>query len=105
MDYDPKPMPLRNPRDVLEYLAKNGIQLPPEIMEWCPLKTDVMVPSHSGVFIHPQISALGMKLSLTAFVHSVLSYFRVAPSQLTVGAWRILLGFEALYNCFLLEAC
>ena len=46
-----------------------------------------------------------MKLPLSAFVCSVLVYFRVALSQSTVGAWRILLGFEARYNCFLLEAC
>ena len=76
------------------------------MVEWCPLKTDVTVaPPHDGVFIHPQILALGMKLPLTTFVHNVLSYFRVAPSQLTMGVWRILLGFEALCNRFLLEAC
>ena len=81
MDFNPKLMPLRSPRDVFEYLAKNDIQVPPEIMvESCPLKTDVtMAPPHDNIFI-PQILVLGMKLPLTAFVHNVLSYFRVAPS-------------------------
>ena len=60
---------------------------------------------YGGMFIHPQILALGMKLPLIAFIHNVLSYFRVALSQLTVGAWLILLRFEALCNCFLLEVC
>ena len=46
-----------------------------------------------------------MKLPLSAVVHSILRYFRVALSQLTVGAWRILLGVVALCNHFLLEAC
>ena len=45
-----------------------------------------------------------MKLPLTAFIHSILSYFRIALSQLMVGAWCILLGFKALCNCFLPEA-
>ena len=76
------------------------------MLEWCPLKMDVTVaPLHDGVFINPQILALWMKLSLATFVRSVLSYFRVAPSQLTVGAWHILLGFEALCNRFLPEVC
>ena len=57
------------------------------------------------MFIHPQILALRMKLPLIAFVHNVLSYFRVVPSQLTVGAWLVLFGFEALCNCFLPETC
>ena len=58
-------------------------------------------PPHGCVFIHRQILALGMKLLLTAFVNNILSYFRVTPSQLTVGAWRLLLSFEALCNHFL----
>jgi len=76
MDFDPKLTPLRSPSDVFEYLAKSDVQVPHEIMvEWCPLKTDVtVVPPHDNVFIHPQILVLGMKLPLTAFVHSVASY-------------------------------
>ena len=66
--FDPKLMPLPNLRDVFEYLAKNGVQVPPEIMvELCPLKTNVtVVPPNGVVFIHPLILALGMKLPLTA---------------------------------------
>ena len=80
-------MPLHSPRGVFEYLAKNGVQVPPEIMvKWCRLKTDITVAPHNGVFIHPQIVVLGMKLPLTAFIHSVLSHFKVIPSQLTMGA-------------------
>jgi len=35
---------------------------------------------HGGVFVHPQILALGMKPPLTAFVRIDLGYFRVALS-------------------------
>ena len=46
MYFDPKPIPLRSLKDIFEYLAKNDVEVPPEIMvEWCPLKTDVMVES------------------------------------------------------------
>jgi len=55
MNFDPNPMPLRSQRDVLDYLTKYDVELPNEIMmEWCPLKTDVMVaPLHGGVFVYP----------------------------------------------------
>ena len=56
------------------------------MVEWCPLKTNVTVAPHGSVFIHPQFLALGMKLPLTAFVRNILSYFKVAPSQLIMGA-------------------
>jgi len=50
-------------------------------VEWCPLKTNVTVaPPYGGMFIHPQILSLGMKLPLTAFIHSALCCFRVASS-------------------------
>jgi len=49
IDFDPKLMPLRSQRDILDYIAKNDVKLPDEILvEWCPLKTDVMVSSPVG---------------------------------------------------------
>ena len=55
INFGPKPTPLCSPRDVFDYLEKNGIQMLHDIMmDWCPLKTDVMMaPLHGGVFIHP----------------------------------------------------
>ena len=88
MDFDLKSTPLRSPRDVFEYLVKNGVQVPHEIMKWCPLKTDATVaPPHGDVLIHSQILALGIKLPLTAFVHSVLSYIR--GRSVTVDSGRV----------------
>ena len=44
IDLDPKLMPLRSQRDILDYIAKNDVKLPDKILvEWCPLKTNVMV--------------------------------------------------------------
>ena len=107
MNFDPKPTPLRSQKDVFEYLARYDVNLVEEFtVEWCPLKTDVMVAHpHGGVFIHPQILSLGMKLPLTDLVRNVLVFFKVALPQLTVGAWRVLLTFEVLCNRFLPKAC
>jgi len=57
------------------------------------------------MFIHPHILAPRMKLLLIAFIHSVLSYFRVASTLLKVDVWYILLGFKAICNRFLLKSC
>ena len=46
-----------------------------------------------------------MKLPLTTFVCSVLSFFRVTPSQFDGGSLASALRVEALTNCFLSEAC
>ena len=43
-----------------------------------PLEDGCDVVPHNGVFVHPKILALGMKLLLPAFIHNILSYFRVA---------------------------
>jgi len=55
--------------------------------------------------MHPQVLALGLKLLMTRFVHSVLTFYRVTPSQLSVVAWRTILAFEALCVLFTPEAC
>jgi len=80
MNFDSKSL-LCNQRDILDYLAKNDVKLPDEILvEWCPLKTDVtMARPLRGVRPSPN-PGLEMKLPLTAFVRNVLSYFRVALS-------------------------
>jgi len=42
---------------------------------------------------------------MTKFIHSVLSFYKVAPSQLSAVAWRTVLGFEALCDLYAPEAC
>ena len=37
---------------------------------------------------------------MTLFVCDVLVHFKIPPSQLTLGAWRPVLGFEALCAAF-----
>ena len=57
-------------------------------------------PLEDGVYLHPQILVLRLKVPLTNFVHEILSYFQATPSQLTAVAWRIVLSFEALCISF-----
>jgi len=64
------------------------VRLPSKIeVEWCSPETDVTVsPPIDGVYFHPQILALGVKLPLTSFVRDVLARFKVLPSQLHRGS-------------------
>ena len=42
---------------------------------------------------------------MTRFLRSVLTFYRVAPSQLLAMAWRMVLEFEALCALYPPEAC
>ena len=55
--------------------------------------------------MHPLILALGLKMPLTKFIRSILTHYRVTPSQLSGVAWRIVHGFEALCALSVPEAC
>ena len=81
MDFDPKTTKLHSQAEVDEYLTKNDVHLSPGIeVEFCPQGTYfALPPPNGGVYMHCQILALGLKLSLTKFVCSVLSHFRIAP--------------------------
>ena len=75
---------------LLEYLEKHRGPLPPGIeMEWCPLRQ--ISSSPKGVYFHPQVLTLRMQLSLPDFIHQVLSFYNIAPTQLTLGVWRTIL--------------
>ena len=55
--------------------------------------------------MHPLVLGLGLRLPTMKFVRSVLIFYRVAPSQLTVVAWQTILGFEALCKLYAFEVC
>ena len=63
------------------------------------------LPNKDGVYMHPQVLALGLMLLLTRFVCSVLIFYRVAPSQLSVVAWHTVLRCKALCALFAPEVC
>ena len=42
------------------------------------------------------ILTLGVHLPLSPFVRRVLSFYRLVPTQIGPGSWRVVLGFEAL---------
>ena len=98
MDFDPSPTSSAAKRRwssiwrsiVVLYIA--GI-----VVEWCSPETNVKIsPPKGGVYFHPQMLAMRVHLPLTDFVCQVLVYYNVPPTQLTHGAWRAVLGFEAL---------
>ena len=83
MNFDPSLTVLHSQRDVVEYLKKHHV-LPNIVVEWCHPDTDVKVlPPEGGVYFYPQGLALGVHLPLSVFVHRVLAYYYIAPTQLT----------------------
>ena len=50
---------------------------------------------NGGIYMHPQILALALKLLLAPFIRGVMSHFRIAPSQQSGVAWRTVIEFEA----------
>ena len=38
---------------------------------------------YGDVYMHPQILTLGLKLLLSKFVRSILTYYKIAPSLLS----------------------
>ena len=63
-----------------------------------PRKVDfTKAPSvEGGVYIAAQVLALGVHLPLPSFVRKVLSFYQLAPTQISPGSWRVVLGFSAL---------
>jgi len=86
VDFDPKTSKLRDQEAVDKYLADNGFCLSPGIkIEFCPNDVDVSSapPGKEGVYMHPLVLALGMRLPMMKFIRSVLVFYEIAPSQLT----------------------
>jgi len=104
---DPKTTKVHSQEDVNEYLEKYGVKLSHRIkVEFCPLDTKFgLSPPDGRVCMHPQVLVLELKLSLMKFVHSVLTFYQIAPSQLSGVVWRIVLGFETLCILKVPEAC
>jgi len=86
MDFDPMPKILRSQKELDGYLARYGVRLPSNVkVEWYPPDTDYTeAPEAGGVYLHPQLLALGLKFPLTNFVRDLLRHYRIAPSQLWV---------------------
>ena len=80
--------PGSNQEEVDKYLAKYGFLLNPEIkVEFCLHDVDVsQALPNGGVYMHPRVLALRLKLPMMRFVHSVLTFYRAAPSPLSVVA-------------------
>ena len=74
MDFEPKTTELHSREDV-EYLKKYKVELSPGIkVEFCPPDTKFDLSPPDGA---------GLKLSLTRFVCSLLTFYHIATSQLS----------------------
>jgi len=83
MDFDSKNTKLHDQEAVDKCFASYEFRLNPGIkIEFCPLNVDVSSapPKGEGVYMHPQVLALGLKLPMTKFIRSVLAFYKFAPS-------------------------
>ena len=87
MDFDPMLKILRSLKKVDKYLVWYGVRLSSNVkVEWCTLETDYTeTPKAGGVYLHPQLLALGLKFPLTDFVRDLMHSYCMVPSQLIVG--------------------
>ena len=81
MDFNPKSHILHGQKEVDKYLAMYDIPLPSKIeVKWCSPQTDVTVSCPpDGVYFHPEILALGVKLPMTPFVQDAQPASRFRP--------------------------
>jgi len=98
---------LRNQEDMNKCQARYDVCLNPGIkVEFCPHGIDVsQALPNGGVYMHPQVLALGLRLLMMRFVLSILTFYRFAPSQLSGVAWCMVFGLEALCTLNVLETC
>ena len=82
MNFDPKTTKLYSQEEIGEYLKNHGVELSSGIkVEFCLQETKFgLSPPDGGIYMHPQVLALGLKLPMMKFVRSVLTFYRIAPS-------------------------
>jgi len=83
MDFNLKTSKLRDQKTMDKYLASYGFRWGPGIKnEFCPNDVDVSLapPGREGVYMHPLVLALGLRLPMTKFIRSVLIFFMSSPS-------------------------
>ena len=71
MDFDLKTSKLRDKETVDKYLARYDFHWGPGIkIEFCPNDVDVSSapPGKEGVYMHPLVLALGLRLPMTKFI-------------------------------------
>ena len=106
MDFNPKISRICNQEEVDKYLAKYGFRLNLGIkVEFCPHGVDVLALPNDGVYMHSQVLALELRMPMTRFIRSVLTFYRVAPSQLSRVAWRTLLEFKDFCALYAPDTC
>jgi hypothetical protein len=98
-EFDPPPSVLKNDDALMSYLAYYNGQIGDDVqVSMAPKGVEYQkAPDEAGgVYFAAQVLALGAHLPLPDFVRKVLVYYRLAPTQISPGSWRVLLGFDAL---------
>jgi len=97
--FNPPASSIQDNIGLVEYLAHYNGRIGEGIeITLTPRKVDhTKAPTvEGGVYIAAQVLALGVHLPLPSFVREVLSFYKLAPTQISPGSWRVVLGFAAL---------
>jgi len=97
--FNPPASSIQDNVGLVEYLSLHNGRIGEGIeITLTPRKVDhTKAPTvEGGVYIAAQVLALGVHLPLPPFVRSVLSFYKLAPTQISPGSWRVVLGFAAL---------
>jgi len=97
--FNPPASAIQDDTSLKEYLAFYNGRIGDDIkVTLAPRKVDYTKAheEEGGVYIATQVLVLGVHLPLPSFVREVLSFYKLAPTQISPGSWRVILGFAAL---------
>jgi hypothetical protein len=97
LEFNPRATPIKDDIHLVEYLAYYGCSVGKGItITLAPRKVDYTKAPEEGVYVAAQVLALGACLPLPLFARQVLAFYHLAPTQISPGSWRVILGFAAL---------
>jgi hypothetical protein len=99
LEFNPPTSAIQDDAGLKDYMAYYNGKIGDDIkVTLAPRKVDYSkAPEEDGgVYIVAQVLALGVHLPLPSFAREVLVFYNLAPTQISPGSWRVILGFAAL---------
>ena len=99
LEFNPPASVIQDDAGLKEYMSFYNGRIGDDIkVTLAPRKVDYSkaLEEEGGVYIAAQVLALGVHLPLPSFAREVLVFYNLAPTQISPGSWRVILGFAAL---------
>lgn len=96
--FNPRPAPMINDEQMFAYLKRWKVSIGEGIkVTLAPVGINFKeAPAEVGVYFPILAMSSGAHLPLPNFARNVLTFYKLAPTQLKIGSWRVILGFEKL---------